>query len=200
MGTEMDTPNSMIVTATLVLILGGISQSTYAYTASVNASVQDKILNEIVDSNLSYGNYNFSTYGSDSHIDYTFTANHTVTANSAITTSGSTWDGYASSASGSVDASATASYGALHVSSSGSGSSIQGSSTITSTGYALFQDYLTVNANSINPSQFVFGLGVPLLQTSCRLKFLKKIKFEIKDEIIYKVFCRLQRASSNKSL
>jgi hypothetical protein len=40
----------------------------------------------------------------------------------------------------------------------------------------------------------------PLLQTSCRLKFLKKIKFEIKDEIIYKVFCRLQRASSNKSL
>jgi hypothetical protein len=43
-------------------------------------------------------------------------------------------------------------------------------------------------------------LAAPLLQTSCRLKFLKKIKFEIKDEIIYKVFCRLQRASSNKSL
>jgi hypothetical protein len=44
------------------------------------------------------------------------------------------------------------------------------------------------------------GIILPLLQTSCRLKFLKKIKFEIKDEIIYKVFCRLQRASSNKSL
>jgi len=30
--------------------------------------------------------------------------------------------------------------------------------------------------------------GYPLRQNSCRLKFLKKIKFEIRDENVYKVF------------
>jgi hypothetical protein len=29
---------------------------------------------------------------------------------------------------------------------------------------------------------------IPPRQTSCRLKFLKKIKFEIRDETVYKVF------------
>ena len=29
---------------------------------------------------------------------------------------------------------------------------------------------------------------IPLRQNSCRLKFLKKIKFEIRDENVYKVF------------
>jgi len=31
-------------------------------------------------------------------------------------------------------------------------------------------------------------LHTPLRQNSCRLKFLKKIKFEIRDENVYKVF------------
>jgi hypothetical protein len=30
--------------------------------------------------------------------------------------------------------------------------------------------------------------AIPLRQNSCRLKFLEKIKFEISDEKIYKVF------------
>jgi len=55
------------------------------------------------------------------------------------------------------------------------------------------QTFQAFTADLKRMADWLVGVGIksvviPLRQNSCRLKFLNKIKFEIRDEILYKVY------------
>ena len=55
----------------------------------------------------------------------------------------------------------------------------------------IIEDYANTDPTAFFILALITGRHVhagPLRQNSCRLKFLKKIKFELRDENVYKVF------------